>query len=225
MWRLKILIKIVPVQEKDSNLSCCLSSALVIWYLKLWRETCFLLKKKEYIEEGQKREKIQVSFYLVHYWITAAESYSQYYLELDSRRFAYSASGCHMGVSAFIFLSPYCLNKDPHCFLFSKPHPQSNKLFHWREKNTPRQGNTTHLPTEECEEGKNVITELNMPRSQTVLMHNPVLHLTGSGAGTAFSSCWASHSGTWFGPLWLSLISSPLQQNLLRMWEVQNSNY
>lgn len=44
-----------------------------------------------------------------------------------------------MGASAFIFLALYCLNKDPHCFLFSKPHPQSNKLFHWKKKNTARQ--------------------------------------------------------------------------------------
>lgn len=77
------------------------------------------------------------------------------------------------GSKCFIFLFPYSLNKDPHCFLFSKPHPQSNKLFHWREKNTPRQGNTTHLPTEECEEEKNVITALrratipNSPNAQS----------------------------------------------------------
>lgn len=106
----------------------------------MWRETYFLLMKKEYTEEGQ---KMQVSFYLVHYWITAAESYFLPYLELDSRWFAYSASGCLMGARAFIFLSPYSLNEDPYCFPFSKPHPQSNKLSHWREKNTPRQGNTT----------------------------------------------------------------------------------
>lgn len=65
-----------------------------------------------------------------------------------------------MGASAFIFLSPCSLNKDPYCFLFSKPHPQSNKLFHWREKNTPRQGSTTYLLTEECEEQENAITAL-----------------------------------------------------------------
>lgn len=117
--------------------------------------------------------KMQVSFYLVHYWITAAESYSQHYLELDSRWFAYSASGCHMEASAFIFLFPYSLNKDTYCFLFFKPHPQSNKLFRWREKNTPKQGKTTHLPTEECEAGKNAITALrraeipNSPNAQS----------------------------------------------------------
>lgn len=120
-----------------------------------------------------KMGKTQVSFYLVHYWITAAESYSQCYLELDSRWFAYSANGCHMEASAFIFLFSYSLNKDPHCYLFSKPHPQSNKLFHWREKNSPRQGNMIHLPTEECEGGKNAITALrhakipNCPNAQS----------------------------------------------------------
>ena len=115
---------------------------------------------------------MQVSLYLAHYWIIPAESYSQHYLELDSSWFAYSASGCHMGASAFIFLALYCLNKDPHCFLFSKPHPQTNKLFHWKKKNT-RQGNTTHLPAEKREEGGNATNALrhaeirNRPNAQS----------------------------------------------------------
>lgn len=75
-----------------------------------------------------------------------------------------------MGASAFILLSCYSLNKDPYCFLFFEPHQQSNKLFHWREKNTPRQGNTTHLPTEEREEGKNAITALRRAK----ILNSPI---------------------------------------------------
>lgn len=154
---------------------------------------------------------MQVSLYLAHYWIIPAESYSQHYLELDSSWFAYSASGCHMGASAFIFLALYCLNKDPHCFLFSKSHPRSNKLFHWKKKNTTRQGNTIHVPAEKWEEGENATTALDMLRSETVLMHNPVLHLTASGAATSFLSCWAK-------PTWtsLALFHCPRSQLLFR---------
>lgn len=169
---------------------------------------------------------MQVSLYLAHYWIIPAESYSQHYLELDSSRFAYSASGCHMGASAFIFLALYCLNKDPHCFLFSKPHPQSNKLFHWRKKNTASQGNRTHRPAEKREEGENASTA---PRHaeipNRVLTYNLGLNLTASGAATSFSLHWVKPPWTWSGPLWLSLISPPLQRSCLGMQEVQNSNY
>lgn len=170
---------------------------------------------------------MQVSLYLAHYWIIPAESYSQHYLELDSSRFAYSASGCHMGASAFIFLALYCLNKDLHCCLFSEPHPQSNKLFHQRKKNTIRQGNRTHLPAEKREEGENATTARRHAEIwNRVLLHNPVLHLTASGgAATSFLSRWVKPVQTRFGPLWLSSISPPLQWSHLRVWEVQNSNY
>lgn len=176
------------------------------------------------MSKNAKKGKMQVSLYLAHHWIIPAELYSQHYLELDSSWFAYSAGGCHMGPSAFIFLALYCLNKDPHCFLFSKPLLQSNKLFHWKKKNMTRQGDTTHLP---AEKRKKKMWPLHwyMPRYETVLMHNPVLHLTASGAATSFLLWWAKPTWTQFSPLWLFSISCPLQRSQLKMREVQNPSY
>lgn len=128
-----------------------------------------------------------------------------------------------MGACAFIFLSPYSLNKDPYCFLFSELHLQSNKIFHWREKNTPRQGNTTHLPTEECEEGKNAITALR---------HAKILNSPNAQSCSPSHWLWCRHtflimlSKSLMNLVWLSLsLISSLQHNLHGMWEVQNSSF
>lgn len=95
-----------------------------------------------------------------------------------------------MGASAFIFLALYCLNKDPHCFLFSKPHPHRNLINYSTERRKIQQGNRIHLPDEKREEGENATAALRDADIQhQVLMHNPVLHLTVSGAAASISSC------------------------------------